>query len=173
MRKDKGLSPEAIDELLGMMRQIDVIDLSKLEEEIKEKRSTLDKAAEAMEKMDFKRHPPKKKKLHWKAKKRKEREYNKNVRRPRRAKARAELLRKGGWYGILRMDWEKRGVSWEISPEDWETHVGSLDSCVPMVTRYDAALGISLTNVLIRDRDSLKVVFDGKEYELRKMGYII
>lgn len=165
----------ALEELLATLAQIEEIDLSKFEKQVEAKKSAVVKAAEQLENLTFKRKRPKK--PHWRTvqKKKRERERIKYLtkKKPARALAKAKRLREEGWYGLLKADWEKRGISWEIGPEEWQEAVGSLDAHVPLVTRYASSLGVTLDNVLIRDRDTLEVLFCGKEHKLRKMGYII
>lgn len=169
----KEQSPEAIDELLGLLAKIDQIDLTKLEKELEEKKTKKQKAIEEMAEGTFKLKPKKKAKKHWRAKRRYWREYHQTVRKPAQRKRRAVLLEEGGWYGILHELWERAKLDIEVTREEWEEAVGTLDDVYPMVTRYDRSVGIRLDNVLVRDRDTLKVVFDGKEHLLRKQGYIL
>lgn len=173
MRKMKEQSPEAIDELLGLLAKIDQIDLTKLEKELEEKKTKKQRAVEEMISGEFKLKPKKKAKKHWKAKRRYWREYHQTVRKPAQRKRRAVLLEEGGWYGILHELWTRAELDIEVTREEWEEAVGTLDDVYPMVTRYDRSVGIRLDNVLVRDRDTLQVVFDGKEHLLRKHGYIL
>lgn len=170
--KDKQLTTSEIDALLALMQKVESIDLSKVAEEMEAKKSKKQKAIEEMAEGTFKLKP-KRKKQHWRAKRRYWREYHQTVRKPAQRKRRAVLLEEGGWYGILHELWTRAGHSIEVTREEWEEAVGTLDDVYPMVTRYDRSVGIRLDNVLVRDRDTLKVVFDGKEHLLRKQGYIL
>lgn len=164
--------------ILNLLRQIDEIDLSQVAAEMEARKSVKEKEAERL--LALGKLGPKKKKnnrpkgrRHWKMRKRLEREKYYAKKKPRRAALKAELLREEGWYGILAKSWTERNVGWEITRDDWETYVGSLDDCVPMVTRYDSSLPARLDNVLIRDRDTLRVVFCGLDWKLKKLGYAL
>lgn len=171
--KDKQLTTSEIDALLALMQKVESIDLSKVAEEMEAKKSKKQKAIEEMAEGTFKLKPKKKAKKHWKAKRRYWREYHQTVRKPAQRKRRAVLLEEGGWYGILHELWERAKLDIEVTREEWEEAVGTLDDVYPMVTRYDRSVGIRLDNVLVRDRDTLAVVFDGKEYALKAAGYCL
>jgi hypothetical protein len=164
----------ALQDVLDTLAKVNRINLVEVEQAAEAAKTVQQKFIEELEKgKPLNRAKPKRKKLHWKKRVKYLREYHQNVRRPRNAVAKGELLRKEGWYALLKQGWDKAGTPVEVSKEEWDEAVGALLDCVPVVGRYDTSIGIRLDNVVIRDRDTLKVVFDGKEWDMKRRGYIL
>lgn len=163
----------ALQSVLDTLAKVNQIDLGKVAEAAEKAKSVQEKHIEQLAKGIAVSRVKPKRKQHWKKRKRLQREYHTNVRKPRKAVAKAELLKREGWFALLAQGWAKAGVPVEVTKEEWDEAVGALLDCVPVVGRYDTSVPIRLDNVVIRDRDTLKVVFDGKEWFLRNSGYIL
>ena len=115
-----------------------------------------------------------KRRLMTKAQKRKyQREYKRAIVSPALRELRAEMWESGDTWGIVTKSWKARGIEPEISQEDWmelvHPHiVGSVFS----LNRYDRTQGWSLENIYVVDTKRT-VLWDGKEYSLRKQGYCL
>jgi hypothetical protein len=63
----------------------------------------------------------------------------------------------------------------ELTEEEWnrevEPRIGREN--VPVVFLVDREKPVSLGNILVRDSDSRSLLFDGTEYLMRKLGYIL
>lgn len=174
-RKIEG-GTEELTALLATLAKVNHIDLGKIAEAAEKAKTVQEKFIEELAKGNpVSRKKPKRVSgsKHWKRRTKYLREYNKNVRRPRRAVARADLLREGGWFPLLELGWRKAGIAVEVTQTEWEEAVGALLDYVPVVGRYDTSGPIRLDNVVVRDRDSTKVLFDGKEWDMRNRGYIL
>lgn len=165
----------ALQSVLDTLAKVNQIDLGKVAEAAERAKSVQDKFIEELHKGKplTRLRPKRKQRQHWKTKRRLQREYHANIRKPRNAVAKAELLRQGGWFALLKKGWDKAGVPVEVTAEEWNEAVGSLVDYVPVVGRYDTSLGVRLDNVIVRSRDSGEVLFDGKEWLLRSSGYIL
>ena len=172
MRKGMEGGSDQLQELLATLAKVNQIDLGKVAEAAERAKSVQDRFREELEKgKSLSRRKPKKR--HWRTKRKYHKEYYQRVAAPRKARAKAELLKSGGWFSLMMEGWNKRGVPVEVSREEWEREVGTLEDYVPTVERYDTRLPVRLDNVLVRDRDSGHVLFDGKEWKLRSCGYIL
>lgn len=106
--------------------------------------------------------------------------YYENKKRPRRAAREAELLgsdRAEGWWSILSRKnastWSRK-EGWDITLEEWKEAIGSsLDTGVPVVLRYNTKKPWTLDNIYLMDTETRNVLWDGKEWSLRKAGYIL
>lgn len=117
------------------------------------------------------------KKLHWKTKRKRRREYYRDVTRYRRLELRGELLSAGseGWWKYLTTMWHRHKVEVEMTYDQWNEHIWpQLGGKVPVINRYQTRKPITLDNVYVTESDNPKnVLFDGKEYSLRAAGYIL
>lgn len=115
-------------------------------------------------------------KMHWKTKRRKQREYYARAEAPRRKKRLAAQLSEGpkGWYKFLRKQWLMQGIKVSLTEEEFTQEVWPfIDGYVFTVRRYDTKGPISLENVWIEDVDTRKVLYCGKERTLRAAGHIL
>lgn len=121
----------------------------------------------------------KKKREHWKRAKRKKREYDKNRYRehlkPQRKKELAEKLTTArGWWEYLNRNWRWLKTPVELTEEEWnEVLYPAIYPRVPVFFRYDAKQPIRLDNLVVKDTETREVLFDGKEWLLRKQGYVL
>lgn len=183
---------DTLSELLATLERVNTIDLEQLAAEAEAKKTELEKMTEQLRKgVVVHRRLPKWQKhsrscdgkcggvnkcrrLQSKASRKKYlREYNLKVRAPRRARERGELLAKGGWFALIRSVWIKHKVPFKVTKEEWEREVGTLEDWVPVVHRLDPKKPITLENVVVRDRDSRRLLFDGGEYTLKRLGHIL
>jgi hypothetical protein len=179
----KEQSPEDIQELLDMTSFLDTlnrIDLGKLESE-KEKalkptdRMIRDLKANKKVSRYLKGKTAPRKKMHWKQKRRNLRNYYHEHAKPRRALRRAELLTTGeGWYKYLREEWRDRKTPVRMTEGEWVREVYPLlEGRLPVIIRYDSSKPIALENIYVVDTDTRAVLFEGKDYELKKLGYCL
>lgn len=173
---------EALQSLLDTITKIDQINLTELDAAVEARRTKLDRFDEQLDKgvkggRRKQKRPGRpyangKGKQHWRTRRKYLKDYHQKVRAPKnRAKAIA-ALREKGWYGYLLIGWKRRHLPVDVTLEEWNEVVGTMENVVPFVTRYDTSVGIRLDNLLIRDRDTGETVFDGKEYQLKLYGCI-
>lgn len=115
-------------------------------------------------------------KKHWKAKKKRKREYYVNVVKGTRKIKKAELLESGpeGWYTHLKTHWYQKAHKIEMTKEEWTDVVWPcLQGRIPIVRRYDTSGPISLGNIYVLQSGTKNVLFDGKEWKLKEMGYAL
>lgn len=179
MGTKKGIDPlEALEtaDLLERLKTVQLDkprDLTPMEELVEEL-----KASHSVKRLVKKRKAVvKHKKMHWKTKRRKQREYYQNVVKYRRLEVRGELLESGaeGWWEYLTTMWRRKKVPVEMTEQEWtETVWPALKGAVPIIRRYQPRKAISLENIYVtasgNERD---VLFDGKEWRLKEEGYIL
>lgn len=109
---------------------------------------------------------------HWRVRRRREREYYHAKTRAKRIDGKIKLLSTPeGWYAWVTKKW--KGVE-HFTLEEWLGVIWpAMDGRVPYFTRYDTGRGYTLDNLLVREDKTGDVIFDGKEYLLRRLGYII
>jgi hypothetical protein len=193
--QNKKPSTEELLEASALLAKISAIDLDKLDVERYEALRPVDRLIEDLQSdkkvREWKVKPKKKTKPHrhspkckgncrnrcgsghWTAKRKKERDYSKS-RRGYLRNWRADKIRTAkGMYSLVVLDWRKKGKPF-LSLEEWETVLYPLlDGRVPSFTRYDTEEGFTLENTVMADLDTGNIIFDGKEYILRKLGYIL
>lgn len=106
---------------------------------------------------------------------RKDREYYHSTKKHQRKKALAAQLRTPeGWWAHINKLWRQSKVPVQLTLEEWVSVVWpALDGNVPVITRYNPGLPIQLDNLLIYKSNTRDVLFDGKEYHLRTLGFIL
>jgi hypothetical protein len=173
--------PGDLDELfrtLALEEALSKIDLGKVVEAREKSKSTLERHIENLKenRKSERLLKPKRKKMHPKTRLAKKRKYNREIGVPMRKRRLAILLEeKGGWYYVCRETWSKKGRTVELTEEEWNEEVepGIGREHVPVVFLVDREKPVSLGNILVRDSDSRSVLFDGTEWSMRKMGYIL
>lgn len=173
----------ALESLLETITKIDAIDLAELDRAVEARKTKIDRFEEKLEKGLKVGRKVKRKNgrpynngkgpQHWRTRKKYLKEYHKRVRAPKNRAKRLAALRESGWYGYMVIGWKKRRIPIEVTLEEWEEAVGTMENVVPYVERLDTSKGISLRNIVIRDADTGVVVFDGAEYVLRTDGLIL
>lgn len=173
---------KALDELLRAMAAFDKLDTSSVEKKLT---STDEYLLNYQEQMTLERKIKRKSKrkvgrpkLHWKERKRREREqrarWYRTRQKPRDIAATLDSVTKGGWYERVRLNWRKHKVPFEITQEEWSTHIApTLEGRVPYVERINCTLGIRLDNVVVYDRSTREVLYDGTQYTLDTLGYTV
>lgn len=80
----------------------------------------------------------------------------------------------GDVYHYYKARWNIKGRKWVIGEEEWNTYV---KPCLPVgevveLRRYDTKAPTTLHNLVVYDSSGV-ILFDGKEWLLRKQGYIL
>lgn len=183
MNRGRGVSEDEVGELLDLLKigeTIAKLDLNKVAAErlarLSEKNRIVHDLVTNSKDVDRRlrqlKAPKRRKKLHWKTREKKRRDYDKNVRTPRARARKAQILGEKGWYPILREQWVRAKLNVELTQEEWDEHIGPrLGDRTPSISRTDCSGPISLANVVVRSGRS--VVFEGLDYSLRLMGYIL
>lgn len=120
-----------------------------------------------------------KKKAHWKtrqARKRAENQlyYARRLKDRRREELAEKLKTAEGWWEHVSGTWKRKRVGLKITKEEWLTEVWpKVEGRIFITYRYNTKEAMSLGNMLVKDSDTDNVLFDGKEYALRKNGYIL
>ena len=181
MAKDKKMTTEELLEASEILQRIMGIDLNKVELERYEALRPVDKLIEDLKQDKALQRGPKakglprvRKKVHWRTKRRRNREYYHAKTKWKNLEKRAESLKTGeGWYAHVILKWDQRGIP-HFTLEEWlEVIYPLLEGRVPYFTRYDTGKGYVLDNILVREDKTGDVVFDGKEWLLKKLGYIL
>lgn len=127
---------------------------------------------------------------HWSAKRKRIREYYRKIAYPRMLRKLSQLVESEGWYDVMVRGWKQSGWEIKLSREEWNTHVEPLlreNKAVPYTERYYTNVPvISLDNILIYHRGANrgpnragyrarneKPIFDGAEWKMKQMGYIM
>lgn len=77
------------------------------------------------------------------------------------------------YYEYFSRRWKNKGRKWLITEEEWLAYVQPMipEGCVISLQRYDTQLATTLDNLLVYNSDGGSVLFDGKEHQLRVLGY--
>jgi len=155
-------------------------DQSKVEEALEKSRTDSERMARDIElgktvtRALRKQKTAKRKKMHWKTSKRKTREHYLMHVVPKNAHRRAELLREGDSWNILAEYWKKKGIESKVDEAEWREEVApAVDGKVFFVNRYDRLKSMDLGNMIVRETKTGKVLWDGADYMLRKLGYCL
>ena len=178
---------KALTELSRLIEEVSAVDLDKLKVE---KMGPVEKYFTQREK-DYlagrirskvkpdKRKPENRRKMHWKTRAKKRKEYYKQVAYPRYLRKMSQLQAEKGWYDIMKRGWENWGWKCNITREEWDTYVEPLlDGRVPYTERYNTSDPvITLQGIMIFDKQSTgrlrKPLFDGSEWYLKQLGYTL
>lgn len=128
----RGIAGEDVGELLELMKlgeTIAKLDLNKVAAErvarLSEKNRIVHDLVSQSKDVDRRlrqlKAPKKRKKMHWKTKEKKRRDYDKNVRTPRVKARKAQILGERGWFPILLEQWKRTGLQVELTQEEWVT----------------------------------------------------
>ena len=116
-------------------------------------------------------------KLHWATKRRLAREAYRERGAPRFLRKERQLVDNEGWYPIVARGWKEQGLDVQLTREEWDEHIQPIlkeKGLVPFMKRYKTSdKVIRLDNIMIYSRTSKKPVFDGSEWYLRSLGYIL
>lgn len=80
----------------------------------------------------------------------------------------------GSYYEYFSRRWKNRGRKWEITREEWDTHI---QPAIPggeliALERLDTSLPTTLSNLIVYNSNR-DVLFDGNEYKMKSLGYIL
>ena len=176
-------------ELEALLRKIGKVDLDKVQEversqlpQMEQLIISLEEGGDFIRKMKDRtgvgrtRSTPKVHHSTLRARRRKKyRDYYHTKGRVLRRQATAKLLSTPeGWWKHITQKWREKGVEVLMTEEEWLTVVWpTLEGNVPVITRYNPGLPISLDNLLVYKSNSRTVLFDGKEWKLKELGYIL
>lgn len=179
-QKGEGLSWE---DILALNRLNDALASMTLEDILAKKeegKSDVDKAIERLKAGGTLNRAIRKVKLprkrqHWRAARRKRRQYYEAVAEPRRRSKVAEQIKTAeGWWEYLTYHWKIRKQKVDMTFEEWESALyPAVAGSVFVLQRYDSKLPIALDNVYAVRTANGEVLFDGKEWKLRELGYIL
>ncbi len=174
-REKEGVDPEGLQELLELLDSVSKIDLSV---EVPEQQPN-DKLIEALRsnrtiRRGVKGKGLKLKKLHWKTKASRRKNYLHTIHYPRMKARLAEQLTTGeGWYSYLVTGWKRHKQDYRLTREEFLQHIyPRLNGRVPVFYRYSLKKPISLENVYVLGEDR-SVLWDGAEYRLIRLGYCL
>ena len=187
-RRDKETTPEELEEMLEVTRvleRINKLSQVQVEEVIRREGTPLEQYVRALEdddkqlrkELQFKRKKTElqrktgRKKQHWKTAQKKEREYHVRVRGPRRRAKMAREIAEGGWWPRVRTNWVGNGLDIHMSEDEWVEYIQPrVGDRLPTVWRIDTSKGISLGNIVVKDRETGELLYDGAEYQLYQQG---
>lgn len=177
---DKGMDPALVQELQELFNQLDKIDLSALEKEQEQRKTSIERIIEDVKlgnrlvRQAAKRRPPGRPKLHWKTRianrKKTKAKYYQNTWKPRRAAETAErMLTPEGWYEHITLYWKGE----RFSLEEWLTVLWPrLEGKVPAFKRDDVKKGWTLENVCMFESGTSKLLYCPEDWKLAKLGAI-
>lgn len=164
--KIKGIDLKAVEmEKLEAMRPVD-----RLVEDLKNDRKVVRKLKD---RTGNGRTP--KPKVHYQTRRKRQREYYHNTTKPKRTIQKAELLTTPeGWWEYLTTSWKRKKVPVEMTKEEWlEVVWPILDGRLFVVRRYNVNGPISLENIYLQESGTTTTLFDGTEWKLQQLGYIL
>lgn len=180
MGKDK-MTPAEVLELNELMRRIEAIDLGKLEEEKRDALTDVERmVADLSENKVVRRVIAGKSdrtprgKNHWKQRRKRARMYARERGNELRRRKLAESLKTPeGWWEHIMKPWRTRAKVY-LTYEQFLEHIYPWIEKGHVVTfrRINSLRGLSLDNLVVRDTRG-ELLFDGSEWKLRKMGYIL
>jgi hypothetical protein len=183
-QKPQGMTGEEALELERVLSIINGIDLDKAIEQKQAQMLPMDRALARLNNggqlvRRAKAKKAKRKKLHWRTKEARKRAENQQyyVRRGKdnRRKALAEKLTSAeGWWEHVSGSWKRKGLKVEVTGEEWKEAVWPVVEGRLFITyRYNCKEPMSLKNMIVKDTEDGAVLFDGKEHELKKLGYCL
>lgn len=181
----KDLNPTELQEFLELQRKLQALDLGELEKAREERLSPREKVIRKLESQGTKsavtrtlKRGPGRPRLHWKQKKRKHREYMRvymrsyrEVGAPKRKQMRAEFLKDGDWFSYCEESWKKNSQKYTLTRDEYFEYIAPhVGESKPVFFRYDKQEPISLYNVVVKCSDTRRVLYDGKEQQLKDIG---
>lgn len=173
-KKVKGLPVEEVLAMQALAERLAEINLDKVIKRKLNKRPVLERAVEkkligAINRKKVKKKPGRPK-VHWKTKEKRRKAYRIEIANPRRWKKEAEQWKTGeGWYAYCSKLWRQNKIGIELTEAEWLEHVyPKVEGTLFTVQRYNKKGPISLDNILCMYEG--KVLFDGKEFTLEKIG---
>jgi hypothetical protein len=183
--KKKGrMSPEEALQLNELFTKLEQLNLEDLKKERIEAMSPIDQFVEGLKQNKklarvVKSHEGvgrvPKPKQHYMTRRKKMRDYYHQNAKARRTQEKAELLTTPeGWWVYMSRQWNKKKVAVEMSEQDWlEILWPAIGGQLFVVNRYDVSEPIALQNIYIEDSNTRKILWDGKEWQMRQLGYIV
>jgi hypothetical protein len=170
-----------VDDTTELLRLLDLANRIKnidLEGELEKRRTPVERLVRELgdEKLVQLKRKPEKKKLHWRTRKKKEKELYHNYRKPKAQQRKVALLKGGshGWWVYVKEGWDKQKKPVTLTEEEFTQVLWPVvEGKIPQFRRYDTEQPVSLTNIYAVDVKTGKVLFDGKEYQLRLAGHIL
>lgn len=177
MGKDK-VRPEDVLEMNDLLRKIGEIDLGQVAVEKEARKTDLERMLDELATNRKVRRIIKgksSKPLSWQAKRKRRREWARNVGYPRKkAKLAIELTTPEGWWKFLVHYWRRKKITLALKEEEFYEHIYPLieKGNVPIFQRYENKGKISLDNLIVRNTRG-EVLWEGAEWKLRKLGYVL
>lgn len=182
--RGKGINPTEVLELNEILAKLERIDLNKVVEE-KEAlaRNTLTPMERLVEDLSKNRKVSRTirgrggPKLSKKERVRRRNEYRRNIERPRAKVRLAEALTTPeGWWEFVRMGWIRRGLEVGITKEQFVEKLYPLwgeKGYVPVFKRINTGRKkVTLEGLIVYETGG-KVLFDGSEHRMQRLGYIL
>lgn len=179
----QGVDPEEALKLARLIEELGRVDLDKIKVEALSPLELLAHELETNGKFQRRvagaKKPKPRRKIHWstaRARRRKyQRDYYHSVLKPATLRKRASMLRTPeGWWEHQTHLWRVRKQEYTITREEFlEIVWPALGGEVPVFHRYNPNLPFSLDNLVVYKNRSKQVLFDGKEYELKRLGYVL
>lgn len=127
---------------------------------------------------------------HWSAKRKRLQERYYRITYPRMLRKLHHLVKEQGWFDVMARGWKQNGWDIQITKEQWDEHIEPIlreKQVVPYTERYFPNVPVvSLGNILVYDRGASrspnqaghrsrheKPVFDGAEWKMRQLGYML
>ena len=182
MGRDR-VDPKQALELAELIEKLSSVDLDKIKIEamspLEQMAHELETSGKFQRAVAGAKKPKSRRKIHWstaraRARKR-QRDYYHRVIKPATLRKRAAMLRTPeGWWEHQTALWRARKEPYTITKEEFlEVVWPALGGEVPVFHRYNPGLPFSLDNLIVYKNRSKQVLFDGKEYELKRLGYIL
>ena len=189
----KGIESTELEELLRSLQLIEEIQIPENEEDnyieaffTERERQTLEGRVKGARKAKKKGIPLGRQgagsgRAHWSAKRKRAREYSKYVAYPRQMRNMALKIGQEGWYDTMLRGWKRLGFDVQLTKEEWNEHVEPIlraAKAVPFTERYYSWNPVvRLDNILIYGRAEKtrhsKPIFDGAEWKMKALGYIV
>jgi hypothetical protein len=80
----------------------------------------------------------------------------------------------GSYYEYFSRRWKHRGRKWLITEEEWDTHIQPTipEGELIALERLDTSVPTTLSNLIVYNSNR-EVLFDGNEYKMKSLGYIL
>lgn len=157
-------------------------EIDKLVEQLRSEDATVKKVLRAKKKKKTKYDPKGVRggKAHWRARRKVKLAYRREKEYARSKFELSEKIKKGGWYKAYEARWKRRGSkrlgsSAILTQKEWSEYIDPLlgNNVQPLVKRIDPLLGFILTNILVFNRKTGELLFDGTDLALARTGQVI
>jgi len=189
-RSTDSTNPESVDEFLklnNLLSNIKQLELDEVQRTVDRSKSEIDRLVEQLRSDDRKikrivkkKKKPGPKKMHWRTRRKHLLEYRRTRGYARDKALLSSKIEKGGWYEAYVARWKRRGSkrlrsSEILTRKEWDTYIEPLlgPQVQPLVKRGDPNLGFRLDNILVFDRKSGALLFDGLSHKLSTLDSVL